>query len=737
MRNHFLLLALFFTVQLHAQKEYYKWYFANQAAMDFVPGAPVNINNSAMNEIDNPATVSDSVGNLLFYSNGLQVWDRTHTLMPNGSGLLASLSGGHTATAVRQPGSSNLYYLLTMDAFAGSNGLRYNIIDMNLNGGLGDIVSGQKNIVLLNPASEQIVPVVHANGNDIWIVTHPWNSSSFNSYLITCSGLNVTPIVSNVGTARSGNTNNATGQINVNPTNDRITWANWGTGTWELFDFDNSAGTLSNAITFTGVNQPWAVEFSPNGSKLYLSGWSTQYVYQFDLSTYTQAAIAASQVNLGNVTGPGAPYYTGYMQLAPDGKIYIAVYFDDYLGVINNPDAAGLACNLVDDGFYLGGKTSSAGLPDKVVVTHGSPTLALGPDTSYCGNFTQTLSTGNPNTLWSTGVTAAQITVNTAGIYWASTSGSCGNATDTIIISGGSPPPAVTLPNDTSYCGSFSQTLSTANANTLWSTGATAAQINVSSAGLYWAEISNGCGASRDSILIAQLPLPLVNLGVDTTICFNQSVVLSSPSSTGTLLWSDGSTNTTLVANTAGTYWLQVSQNGCRAIDSIVVGTGIGPVFSLGADTVICGKELFLAPNIQGVQYLWQDNSTDSVYHITSNGIYSVTVSNSCGNSTDEIKVWVHADECELHIPTGFSPNHDGVNDLFRAISYCSVPKFDLHVYNRWGELVFETTDIESGWNGNFRNAPQPMDVFAYYASYYNECEGAEKHVAGNVSLIR
>lgn len=461
-------------------------------------------------------------------------------------------------------------------------------------------------------------------------------------------------------------------------------------------------------------------------------------------------------------------------------------------------------------GTYWASTSGSCGnVSDTIVISGNSPPppVLLPNDTSYCGSFSQTLSTGNSNTLWSTGVTAAQITITTTGTYWAQNSNACGTTTDTMVISQSSSfnlnlgndtslcigqtltldattpsgtyqwsdasaaatlnvstagtyavtvsngtgctatdniivsytftPPVVQLPNDTAYCGNFSQTLSTANANTLWSTGAIAAQITVSSAGLYWAELSNGCGANRDSVLIAQLTLPLVNLGADTTICFNQSVVLSSPSSTGTLLWNDGSTGTTLVANTAGTYWLQVSQNGCRATDSIVVGTGIGPVFSLGADTVVCGKELLLAPNISGAQYLWQDNSTDSVYHLTSNGIYSVTVSNSCGNSTDEIKVWVHADECELHIPTGFSPNHDGVNDLFRAISYCSVPKFDLHVYNRWGELVFETTDIESGWNGNFRNAPQPMDVFAYYASYYNECEGVEKHVAGNVSLIR
>ncbi len=103
-----------------------------------------------------------------------------------------------------------------MDAFAGGNGLRYDLIDMNLNGGLGDIVSGQKNVVLLNPASEQIVPVVAANGNDIWIVTHPWNSSSFNVYPITCSGLSNIPLVSTIGSYRGGsNTDAATGSITI------------------------------------------------------------------------------------------------------------------------------------------------------------------------------------------------------------------------------------------------------------------------------------------------------------------------------------------------------------------------------------------------------------------------------------------------------------------------------------------------------------------------------------------
>ena len=261
MTKHILLFVLFSAAQFAcAQKEYYKWYFGNSAAIDFVPGSPTALTNSVMPSTDNPATMSDSAGNLLFYSNGLRVWNRNHAVMANGNGLLGSNSGGHTATAVRKPGSTSLYYLFTMDAYGAANGLRYDVIDMNLNGGLGDIVAGQKNLVIIASASEQIVPVLHSNGTDIWIVTHPWNSSSYNSYLLSASGLNITPVVSAVGISRSGNTDNALGQINVNAANNKIVSVCWGSNHFELLDFNNTTGALSNPLLFPNYNNAWGAE---------------------------------------------------------------------------------------------------------------------------------------------------------------------------------------------------------------------------------------------------------------------------------------------------------------------------------------------------------------------------------------------------------------------------------------------------------------------------------------------
>lgn len=667
-----LLLSILFasTIQISsAQKQYYKWYFGNQAAIDFVSGSAVALTNGAMNAIDNPASISDANGNLLFYCDGNTVWNKNHIVMPNGSGLLGHLSGGHAATVVQQPGSANLYYLFTMDAFAGSNGLRYNVIDMNLNGGLGDIVAGQKNIMLLNPASEQIVPVLHANGNDIWIVTHPWNATGNTySYLITCNGIDTIPVVSLGGITRYGNVNLALGQMTVNSGNNIIASACFGGNAFETYQFNNTTGVLSNCFVFAGYNNAWGLEFSPDGTKLYLTGWTTQYVYQFDLTNYNISAISASQVNLGNVTGPGSPYFTGYMQLAPDGKIYMAVYADDFLAVISNPDVAGAGCNLIDDGFYLGGKTSSAGLPDKIIAKAITP-FSLDPDTTYCGNFSQILSTGNANTLWSTGTTAAQITVTAAGTYWA--------------------------------------------------------------------QLSNGCGIAADTIVITQTATPPISIGSDTSICNGEVIVLTPSPAYPNYLWSDGSIGTTLSVSSPGIYWVEVNTSGCASRDSVTISNGAVPFFNLGTDTFLCGEELLLAPNILYSQYHWQDNTTDSVYHVTQTGKYSVTITNSCGSASDEINVQISADECALAVPTAFTPNGDGRNDVFRVICHCPVERFMMHVYNRWGELVFESHDITDGWDGTYKSTAQPLSVFVYYIEYFNYCGQKMKHTAGNVTLVR
>lgn len=365
---------IFFTLSIlsfaiSAQKEKNIWYFGSNAGLDFRTGVPIALTNSSMLTYDNCASIADKeTGELLFYSNGVNVWNKNHKVMPNGGGLLGTTSAGNSAFTVKQPGNNSLYYLFTNDAFAGPNGLRYSVIDVSLNGGLGD-VTNSKNIILLNSSTEKITAIQHSNKNDIWIVTHRWNSNSFYVYLLNSSGLNTNPIISSIGSTHSGGTSgtyNALGQISANQAGNKVALSIYEQNVFEIFDFDRTNGTLSNYIFIPNRSKSWGVEFSPDGNFLYTTQWGGETaadLIQFDLSSNNQTTIRSSAVKIGTVTSPDPTYKAGYMQLGPDNKIYVAKYTSDFLGVIQFPNKKGLACNYNDSGVSLSGRQCQAGLP--------------------------------------------------------------------------------------------------------------------------------------------------------------------------------------------------------------------------------------------------------------------------------------------------------------------------------------------------------------------------------------
>eukprot|EP01034_Spumella_vulgaris_P019444 gene19444-24857_t len=149
------------------------WVFTN-LSMDFSNGDPV-AGPSPMNNgsLESSTTISDADGNLLFSSDGLTVWNRNHQVMPNGNGLMGNISATQSSLAVPFPGNPNRYYLFTSAAIENNyeSGLRYSIIDMTLNGGLGDVLPNAKNILVRDDVGEKVSGTFHANGHDIWITT--------------------------------------------------------------------------------------------------------------------------------------------------------------------------------------------------------------------------------------------------------------------------------------------------------------------------------------------------------------------------------------------------------------------------------------------------------------------------------------------------------------------------------------------------------------------------------------
>jgi len=360
---------------LSAQHEFDNWYFGVNVGVSFVSGSPVNLSGGQLGTIEGSASISDSAGNLLFYTNGIDVWDKNNTIMPNGTGLLGALSSSQSALIVSDPGNANQYYIFTTDAFQAANGFQYSIVDMTLNGGNGDI-GPVKNIQLLNICDEKVTAIRNSSNNGFWVVTHgPSNSSnSYYAYPLTASGIGA-PVVSNVGPIYLS-FQSYIGYMKISPTGDYIARAMYGSHEAEIAQFDNTTGMVSNPATFHAGAQDglYGVEFSASGNVLYMSCGeiSPSKLFQFDMTAGSTTAIKAT----GTVLDVDSTHTTGAIQIASDNKIYVLHSGSMSLGVINYPDVFGPGCNYIRNGFVLTDVTA-LGLPNAVCGLTPIPPTAM------------------------------------------------------------------------------------------------------------------------------------------------------------------------------------------------------------------------------------------------------------------------------------------------------------------------------------------------------------------------
>ncbi|MGV3505165.1 MAG: hypothetical protein ACO1O1_15755 [Adhaeribacter sp.] len=348
--------------QAAAQKQTSIWYFGLRAGLDFSQGAPAALTDGMMSTNEGCASIADSEGRLLFYTNGVYVWNRQHQQMPNGFRLMGHKSSTQSAIIVPNPGNPNQHYIFTTDLQSQAYGLRYNLVDMSLDGGQGDVK--EKNVYLISPITEKITAVHHRNQRDIWVIAHLWNSDAFVAYLVTDKGVSKKPVISHIGTAHRGQGKGAIGSMKASPDGTKLAVAIWRNfNRFEVFDFDNYNGNLSNRIALEPFPEAYGVEFSPDGSKLYgttngIAGAAAQ-LWQFNLAAGSRSAISNSAILI-----PTAGSKLGALQLAPDGKIYLAVEDAEYLGVIQQPNAPGWSCRYVDQGVSLGERKARLGLPN-------------------------------------------------------------------------------------------------------------------------------------------------------------------------------------------------------------------------------------------------------------------------------------------------------------------------------------------------------------------------------------
>lgn len=357
------------------------------------------------------------------------------------------------------------------------------------------------------------------------------------------------------------------------------------------------------------------------------------------------------------------------------------------------------------------------------------PAVNLGNDTLICSNAPLVKDVTQPGCTyhWSDATTSPVKTISTAGTYAVTVSNGGCAASDAFAVSVLNAA-TVQLGPDTGVCvGSVIVLHSSCdNCTYQWQDGSTDTSFTVTQSGLYSQSATNMCNTASDQTQVTMYPIPAVNLGVDTSICEGQQLILDATYTGATYAWSDGSTQALLPVTQTGNYTVSVNNNGCVATDAIAVEVIPLPKIELGPDSTICiSDQLVLLANCSYCSYLWQDNSTANSFTVSQPGTYTVTATNSCGSVTDATTVKTRDCHCVAFVPNAFSPNYDGNNDNFKVQFNCNVVFFHLQLYNRWGEKVYESFDYQEGWDGNYKGKPQPQGVYVYVLTYSGD-EGAE-----------
>jgi len=431
-----LLLIALNTNSVAAQKQNNIWYFGYNAGLDFNFQPPLSIS-SDMAAHEGCASIADPNGNVLFYSNGRQIWDRSHQVMPNGSGLLGGESSSQAVLLVPLPNSSSIYYAFTTSQSGSDGVMAYSIIDMNLNGGMGDVVTDFKNIILEPDATEQLTSITHANVKDIWIISHRHNTNEFVSYLLTANGIETIPIVSPIGSIY-GNAGAGTLKPSHNGNKLVAAQANGNDPIIEIFNFNSNSGDISNVKDLNPIlnigDSSLGIELSPNDSLLYLSASQPDLLLQLNLWT-------------DEITVLNSAIFDGYgaLQLAPDGKIYFSILnLSQHMDVINQPNKQGFACEYEEKAIELVfGTMCALGLPNLAPYSLFSDTLAkpkLGDDIFVCSDSMLTLQVELPvncfpiSYTWSDGSNGSNIIAPVSGTYWVEVNSTCGLYRDTVQV---------------------------------------------------------------------------------------------------------------------------------------------------------------------------------------------------------------------------------------------------------------------------------------------------------------
>ncbi len=734
-----------------ANQVYNQWYFGEFAGIDFNTQPPTPLADANMMlSPEGCATISDIGGQLLFYTDGVTVWNKEHNVMLNGTNIGGENTAAQSALIIPFADDGTLFWIFTTEEVYGDfeYQLKYSIVDMKGDTARGEVIT--KNNILAKESTERLT----ASGftaNSL-VIAHEFGNNVFRGYQIIPEGISAA--IYSVAGENDPYQDQLTGRgyMKISPAAGIIATASGsstGNGV-EICDYDFATGVISNGrmidIGEPAANQAYGIEISPAGNRLYVStiGGGSKLM-QFDLdslgSNNEEADIAATKFDYGNVGG-----VLGALQVGPDGALYGAIDGSPDLMLIQSPDANNAPVNPT--GFNLAGRISRLGLPNFVQVQGmtapppgmtiatacvGQPTAfsAVGRDPSietYAWDFGDGTGTG----FLSSPDTTHVYNNDSTYIVTLTLRNRCdvdSVFTDTITVF--SIPELPMVPNDTALCGSNSLTLSAWDVDRpdlryYWSTGDTTRSVTFTAPAIVDVAISNtdGCASDTLTVFIGD-GRPNLELGPDRTVCQRDTVPALDVGNTGaTFTWyRDGveiGTNQTQPVNTfsAGTFEYSVEiidpLTGCIGRDTVtftiqpeaqITINSVTPSTCNNADGSIdfsintSGTFSYdlIGPVTQG-PFAFDGPGTPPVLTGLSSGSYSLNITNTVTGCTSVNIVQVEDDAAfdmdALSINRCSSDSEISIG--FRNVVPSAV---DINVFNSSGFSVFSQSNVSTSTN--------------------------------------
>jgi len=473
----------------------------------------------------------------------------------------------------------------------------------------------------------------------------------------------------------------------------------------------------------------------------------TNYWFQDDSQLYNVIHLVMPSDETGNITinnnvvGDWQPFpsnpslsYTGYVVKA----------FTDLLSIESTtPFWSELVALAFYDAMTMNfGATTTMEIPPFII-----DVVNLGPDQVLCPGESVTLDPQlNTEGVWQDGTISESYSVEGPGVYSVTIDGACGDGFDEVEVLQGFIP-NIELDDSYAICQGEELEIGVAAEELVeyeWNTGETTSTITIQFQGNYelTAISEDGCEVSAETELTLT-DGPELSISGPSEICEGESAVLNAVGEDGEYTWNDGSSGTSLEVNGPGTYSVTLSLgDGCSSTEFYnLPGLNEPVVFSF--DSTFCeGSSITFTLNSPNATISWPGLSDSQFLTVNKAGIYNYEAENECALFSGSISLETFDCSCQTYVPNAFSPNNDGLNDLFKPVINCPVENYELSIYNRWGKEVFVSTDPSKNWNGaSDRDGDYftQAEVYYYILRFDNLLEplSETQEYSGSLTLIR